>query len=109
MATQADVEHVKVLGAFRGETRPDGQGGHTTHGTEVKGQRAVGLCVGEGAVAVAQSVLLKEDAHQTRDGRSSVRVCRVSKSNHVMILLTQSLVTLLLILPGPQATQASWP
>lgn len=67
MATQADVEQVKVLGAFRGETRPDGQGGHAAHGTEVKGQRVVGLGVGEGAVAVAQRVFLKEK--DTRDSQ----------------------------------------
>lgn len=60
MATQADVEQVKVLCAFRGETRPDGQRGHVAQGAEVKGQHTVVLCVGEGAVAVAPRVFLKE-------------------------------------------------
>lgn len=60
MATQADVEQVKVLCAFRGETRPDGQRSWGAQGAEVKGQRTVVLCVGEGAVAVATRVFLKE-------------------------------------------------
>lgn len=59
MATQADVEQVKVLCPFRGETRPNGQRGHVVQRAEVKGQRAVVLCVGEGAVAVAPRVFLK--------------------------------------------------
>lgn len=59
-ATQADVEQVKVLCAFRGETRPDGERGHVAHGAEVKGQRAVVLRVGEGAVAVTLRMFLKE-------------------------------------------------
>lgn len=71
MATQADVEQVKVLGAFRGETWPDGQGGHAAHGTEVKGQRAVGLCLGEGAVAVAQRVFLTEKDTRGRTSSDS--------------------------------------
>lgn len=64
MATQANVEQVKVLCAFRGETRPNGQRGHVAHGAEVIGQRMVVLCVGEGAVAVAQRVFLKEKEMQ---------------------------------------------
>lgn len=60
VATQADVEQVKVFGAFRGETRPDGQRAHVAQGAEVKGQRTVVLRVGEGAVAVATRVFLKE-------------------------------------------------
>lgn len=80
MATQADVEQVKVLGAFRGEARPDGQGGHATHGTEVNGQRAVGLCVGEGAVAVAQRVFLKETDRRGRTSHSVSLSCLKVKS-----------------------------
>lgn len=60
VSTQANVEQVKVLCAFRGETRPDGHRGHITQGAEVKGQRTVVLCVGEEAVAVAPRVFLKE-------------------------------------------------
>lgn len=59
MATQADVEQVKVLCAFRGETRSDGERGHLAQRAEVKGQRAVVLAVGEGAFAVAPRVFLK--------------------------------------------------
>lgn len=32
VATQANVEQVKVLCAFSGETRPDGQRGHAAQG-----------------------------------------------------------------------------
>ncbi len=60
MAAQADVEQVKVLCAFRGETRADGQWGDAAQRAQVKGQGAVVLCVGEGAVAVAPRVFLKE-------------------------------------------------
>lgn len=60
MATQANVEQVKVLCAFRSETWADGHRGHIAQSAEVKGQRAVALCVGEGAVAVAARVFLKE-------------------------------------------------
>ena len=58
MATKADVEYSKVLCAFRGETWPNGQQGHIAHGTEVKGQRAVVVCVSEEAVVVAARVIL---------------------------------------------------
>lgn len=61
MATEADVEQVKVLCAFRGETGPDGQRGHVAQRAEVKGQRTVVLSVREGAVAVATRVFLKEE------------------------------------------------
>lgn len=60
MATQANVEQMKVFCAFRGETGPDGQRGHIAQGAEVKGQGAVVQRVGEGAVAVAPGVFLKE-------------------------------------------------
>lgn len=59
MATQADVEQVKVFRAFGGETRANDQRGHVVHGAEVEGQGAVVLRVGEGAVAVATGVFLK--------------------------------------------------
>lgn len=65
VATQADVEQVKVLGALRGETRPDDQRGHGAQGAEVKGQCAVVLCVREGAVAVATRVFLREKKKHT--------------------------------------------
>lgn len=58
MAAQADVVYVKVLCAFRGEARPNGQQGHIAHGAEVKGQRAVVVYVSEGAVVVAARVIL---------------------------------------------------
>lgn len=60
VATQANVEQVKVLCAFRGETWSDGQRSHITQGAEVKGQRPIVLRVGEGAVAVAAGVFLKK-------------------------------------------------
>lgn len=65
VATQAHVEQVEVFCAFRGETRPDGHRGHAAQRAEVKGQRAVVLRVGEGAVAVASRVFLTET--QTRE------------------------------------------
>ena len=58
MATEADVEQVKVFGAFGGEAGADGQRGHVAQRAEVKGQSSVVLHVGEGAVAVATRVLL---------------------------------------------------
>lgn len=60
VATQAKVEQMEVFCAFRGETGPDGQWGHIAQGAEVKGQGAVVQRVGEGAVAVAPGVFLKE-------------------------------------------------
>lgn len=60
MAAQADVEHMKVFGAFRGEARSDDQRGHVAHGAEVKGYGTIVLCVGERAVAVAKRVVLKK-------------------------------------------------
>lgn len=63
VATQADVEQVKVLCAFGGETRADGHRGHVAEGAEVKGQRTVVLRVDEGAVAVAPRVFLKDNKH----------------------------------------------
>lgn len=59
VAAKADVEHMKVLGAFGGEARSDDQRGHVAHGAEVKGYGTVVLCVGERAVAVAKRVVLK--------------------------------------------------
>ena len=60
VATQAHVEQVEVFCSLRGETGPDGHRGHVTQRAEVKGQRAVVLRVGEGAVAVALRVFLTE-------------------------------------------------
>lgn len=60
VATQAHVEQVEVFCSLRGETRPDGHRGHAAQRAEVKGQRAVVLRVGEGAVAVASRVFLTE-------------------------------------------------
>lgn len=60
MTTQADIEHMKVLCAFRGETWADGHRGNVAQSAEVKGQRAVVVCVGEGAVTVATGMFLKE-------------------------------------------------
>lgn len=59
MSAQAHVEQVEVFGAFGGEARADRQRDDVAHGAEVKGQRAVVLREGEGAVAVAARVFLK--------------------------------------------------
>lgn len=56
---------MKVLGAFRGETGPDGERGHGAQRAEVKGQRPVVVSVGEGAVAVAERVFLKDKERLT--------------------------------------------
>lgn len=47
MATQTNVEQVKVLRAFRGETWSNSQRGHIAQSAEVKGQRPIVFVVGE--------------------------------------------------------------
>ena len=58
VSTQADVEAVEVLCAFRGEAGADGERGHGAQRAQVKGQGVVVLRVTEGAVAIATRVLL---------------------------------------------------
>lgn len=58
VSTQADVEDVEILCAFRGEAGADGERGHGAQRAQVKGEGAVVLRVTEGAVAIATRVLL---------------------------------------------------
>lgn len=100
VAAQADVEQVKVLGAFGGETGADGQRGHVAQRAQVKGQRTIVGRVGEGAVAVAARVFLKR-----RDSDSLLTSSRVCVLLDLFLVLPTSSLTL----PGPQATHASRP
>lgn len=61
MATEADIEQVEILCAFRGETGPQDQRSHITHGAEVKGHRSVVFRVAEKTVAEAAGMLLKRN------------------------------------------------